>query len=509
MLLLGAVRWGGARVGAAASDVDAAAAMIPRAAAAHRASLLARWLAATPCAGAAAAAAAPGPAPPLAAAVLPINVSSSFSSSSSAAAAAAAASTSSSAGGTSGAAAALTAAGAQLAADIILGVSPASASASSASTTRQGDGYRRAVEIGAELYAGGELAALGSLLKAARAASPGAGATDAAPDAPALLFLQALRASANIAATAMEDAAEGGNLGGPVVSEALGLFFRAASGIPAAAAAAAASRDNLDAAAAAAADPLLQHLIKLLRGIMSGFPSAVVDAGGAEDDAAAGPPLSRLEYYETLMLFFERLGCSAGAMQCAHAALHEVEGGVELERLGDEGATTTTTGAGAGAAHNLTITNQRAARLWANLLQYALDLGQWSGAYATVLSVPGVDAQSAALRRLVAALCEPGDARGGAAALVSLPFGDRLSTVVRALEGRAAAAAVDVLPNPALMLHALHTARGCPREAAGAILRHARRLGDGAAAAAVTVELGGGGGSAAGGGGGSHYEKDK
>jgi hypothetical protein len=42
---------------------------------------------------------------------------------------------------------------------------------------------------------------------------------------------------------------------------------------------------------------------------------------------SSGPPLSRLEYYETLMLFFERLGCSAGAMQCAHAALHEVEAG--------------------------------------------------------------------------------------------------------------------------------------------------------------------------------------
>jgi len=34
----------------------------------------------------------------------------------------------------------------------------------------------------------------------------------------------------------------------------------------------------------------------------------------------------------------------------------------------------------------------------------------------------------------VAALCEAGDARGGAAALIDLPFGDRLPTVVRALE---------------------------------------------------------------------------
>ena len=138
-------------------------------------------------------------------------------------------------------------------------------------------------------------------------------------------------------------------------------------------------------------DPLLQHLVKLLRSIMSGFPAAGFDAGDA-----SMPPVSALEYYETLMLFFERLGCSLGAMRCAHAALREVE-----------------TAHAEDAAARL----RRAARLWANLLQYALDLGDWSAAYAAVLSVPGADAQNAALRRLVAALCEPGDVRGGAAAL--------------------------------------------------------------------------------------------
>ena len=499
------------RIGASAADTDAASAMIPRAAAAHRAALLARWLAATPCAGVAAAAASPGPAPPLAVAVLPLYASSP-SSLEAAGRGAGAASFSSRRGS---AAAALTAAGAQLATDLVLGVaSPSSFSSSSFSTaaTYGATAYRRAVEIGAELYAGGELVALGSLLQAARAAAP-SDALDPSHDAPALLFLQALRASANIAATAMEDAAKGGNLGGPTVSEALGLFFRAASGIPDAArartlcsAGSLAGSGGNSLVGGGGADPLLQHLIKLLRGIMSGFPAAIA---AAEDDAGAGLPLSRLEYYETLMLFFERLGCSAGAMQCAHAALYEVDGGVELEQQGQgreeeggEGMTTPmqpTGGAGtdeeatdAGAEQRR---RQRAARLWANLLQYALDLGQWRGAYATVLSVPGAEAQCAALRRLVAALCEPGDARGGAAALVSLPFGDRLPTVVRALEGRAAAAPLDVIPNPALMLHALHMSRGCPQNAAGAILRHARQLGGTAVAVAVELSGGGSGGS--------------
>ena len=53
-LVLAATRWGRARVGADAAAADAAAAAIPRAVAALRACLLARWLAGTPCAGAAA-----------------------------------------------------------------------------------------------------------------------------------------------------------------------------------------------------------------------------------------------------------------------------------------------------------------------------------------------------------------------------------------------------------------------------------------------------------------------
>ena len=429
LLLLGAIRWGGARVGAPPGCDARAAVLIPRAAAQHRAALLARWLTATPCVGAAAERVAPAPAPPLSAAILPSNAASARPG------------------------LPLTVAGAALCAEIVLG-------AAGVSHYRVEDGgYRRAVEIGAELYAGGELDALGRVLKQARAAPPG-GASDQSMshDAPALLFLQALRASANIAL--------GGASSDASTEEALGLFFRAASGIEG-------GGDespgvNMDAdtsmdvgtTASDGSDPLLQHLVKLLRSIMSGFP-----AGGIDDGEI--PPVSTLEYYETLMLFFERLGCSLGAMRCAHAALREVE------RAHPEDQNRRTS---------------RAARLWANLLQYALDLGDWSGAYAAVLSVPTDDAQNAALRRLVAALCEPGDVRGGAAALVSLPLGvDRLPVVVRALEGRAAAAPIDASPNPALMLHALHVARGAPKEAAAAILRHARRLGEAVTAISMST----------------------
>ena len=124
----------------------------------------------------------------------------------------------------------LVVAGAALCAEIVLGVK-------GVDTYRVDDGgYRRAVEIGAELYAGGELAALGRVLKQARAAPPGLGfASDGAPsvggDAPALLFLQALRASADVASRRGVVVPGSTSDDDDATEEALGLFFRAASGI--------------------------------------------------------------------------------------------------------------------------------------------------------------------------------------------------------------------------------------------------------------------------------------
>ena len=451
LLLLAATRSGRARVGANPAAADAAAAAIPRAVAALRACLLARWLAATPCAGAAAEAVAPAPPPPLAAAV------SGWAPSPAA---------------TDGSAAGLTRAGASLAANIIFG------GARDADVAYEG-AYVRAVEIGAELYAGGEMAALRDALRAARAPSP-ADAADPAPNAPALLFLAALAASADVAAERRTsndaETTSNGETVSPATRRALGFFFRAATGLATGSAScSAATTDANGDAVFESSDPLLRHLIALLRGIMSGFPTAPRDASSSD----GGP--TRLEYYETLMLFFERLGCSAGAMECAHAALREV--------ASEEARITAVVSDPENA--NRRDSNRRAARLWANLLQYALDLGRWGAAYAAVLSVPGAEAQTAALRRLVSALCEPGDARGGAAALISLPYGDRLPTVTRALEARAAAAPADAVPDPSAILYALRVSRGQPRAAAAAALAKARRSEEVVVAAAAAAELAG------------------
>ena len=193
--------------------------------------------------------------------------------------------------------------------------------------------YARAVEIGSELYAVGELDALGALVAAARAASPG-DPLDPAPEAPALSFLRALRASAALRLESDEGPERAGSAARAAARErALGFFFRAASGVPGAPGETrggdADGSRAFKAAGTAAGDPLLGHLVELLRSIMSGFPAAsaradadadAMDTAGAADAgpaagpgpaaAATVPALTRLEYYETLMLFFERLGAA-------------------------------------------------------------------------------------------------------------------------------------------------------------------------------------------------------
>ena len=525
LLVLGAARRMGARVGVSAADAAAAAAAIPRAVAAHRAALLARWLVSTPCAGAVAAAAAPGAPPPLAAAVASWTAGAGEGPGPGPPAA-------------GGPAAALAGVGRARAASLALGggVTRRIRDGSQSDLSAYEGAYARAVEIGSELYAVGELDALGALVAAARAASPG-DPLDPAPEAPALSFLRALRASAALRLESDEGPERAGSAARAAARErALGFFFRAASGVPGAPGETrggdADGSRAFKAAGTAAGDPLLGHLVELLRSIMSGFPAAsaradadadAMDTAGAADAgpaagpgpaaAATVPALTRLEYYETLMLFFERLGAADAAAACAHAALREVSAAFPEDELDDEDAEThlertsgddddMTRGNDDDVAPSALSRHRRASRLWANLLQYALDLGRWRDAYAATLSVPGAESRRAALRRLVAAACEPGAlSRGGGAALASLPLsGDRLDAVARALETRATASteaeslsvsrgpgpdAFESLesrsqngtgPSPGRVLYALRVARGEMREAARAARDEATRL---------------------------------
>ena len=287
---------------------------------------------------------------------------------------------------------------------------------------------RRVVEIGAALYAAGEVDALGTLLAFARQHVPGDDAVEEPFDSPATLFLQALWTCADLAGLdyAAENDDNDGALSRPSVDGAMALFSRAAAFVP---------------EVAGPVDPLLARLLRVIQSTLVGA-----------DDVFPEDAASRLEYYEIVMLFFERLGCAAGAAAAAHAALHEVRD--------DE---------------------NQSARLWANALQYAVDARDWRAAYCAATSAAGEHRQAAAMRRLVASVCESG-AKNGGAILSTLCLdesdGTHYKTVVDALEGRAMTAAADATPSPSEILYGFHMSRGDPAKAAVAMYEHAKRIGE-------------------------------
>jgi len=291
---------------------------------------------------------------------------------------------------------------------------------------------RRVVEIGTALYATGEVEALGTLLAFARQQVPGEeSCIDNDSEAPALLFLQALWVCADLAGLNDVDEIEKFSRS---VDSAVALFSRAAAFIPEFDSSAGSSSQ------AVPTDALLVQLLRVIRDILVGceevFPQNVV---------------TRLEYYEIVMLFFERLGCATGAAAAAYAALHEVRG--------DE---------------------NQSARLWANVLQYAVDARDWRAAYCAATSTAGNHRRAAAMRRLVASVCEPGAKNGGAVlstlCLDDTTDGSQYETIVNALEGRAASAPITPHAAPSDILYGFYLSRGKPANAAVAMQNFAARL---------------------------------
>jgi hypothetical protein len=291
---------------------------------------------------------------------------------------------------------------------------------------------RRVVEIGTALYAAGEVEALGALLAFARQQVPGEeSCIDNDSEAPALLFLQALWVCADLAGLNDVDEIEKFSRS---VDSAVALFSRAAAFIPEFDSSAGSSSQ------AVPTDALLVQLLRVIRDILVGceevFPQNVV---------------TRLEYYEIVMLFFERLGCATGAAAAAYAALHEVRD--------DE---------------------NQSARLWANVLQYAVDARDWRAAYCAATSTAGDHRQAAAMRRLVASACEPGAKNGGAVlstlCLDDTTDGSHYETIVNALEGRAATAPITPHAAPSDILYGFYLSRGKPANAAVAMYDFAARL---------------------------------
>jgi nuclear pore complex protein Nup160 len=122
----------------------------------------------------------------------------------------------------------------------------------------------------------------------------------------------------------------------------------------------------------------------------------------------------------------------------------------------------------------------QSARLWANVLQYAVDARDWRAAYCAATSTAGDHRQAAAMRRLVASACEPGAKNGGAVlstlCLDDTTDGSHYETIVNALEGRAATAPITPHAAPSDILYGFYLSRGKPANAAVAMYDFAARL---------------------------------
>ncbi|BDA47676.1 probable nuclear pore complex protein Nup160 at C-terminar half [Coccomyxa sp. Obi] len=189
-----------------------------------------------------------------------------------------------------------------------------------------------------------------------------------------------------------------------------------------------------------------------------------------------GPEAERLQYYETLMLACERLGCPEGAARFAQAAVRQVDVAFPADgRMA---------GAPDGAARAT-----REGRLWSNLFVYSLDVGQYEAAYAAMQANPVPERQLDCLQRLLGELCS----RGEIATLVSLPFAGTLDVArhgsgpamlslgdeaLKFLRRRADNAELGSRPQPYQVLYDFCVSRGEFREAAAAQLALARRLRD-------------------------------
>ena len=271
---------------------------------------------------------------------------------------------------TDGSAAGLTRAGASLAANIIFGGAPG------ADVARGRRTFAR-WRLARSYTPGARWRRCAIALRAARAPSP-ADAADPAPNAPALLFLAALAASADVAAERRTsndaETTSNGETVSPATRRALGFFFRAATGlatrvrrrIPPRRRTRTATRCSsraircFDISSRFSAPDHVGVVRRRHRGAGAPRPAATARDRGRRGDADAA--------------FSSDSGAARArwSARTPRSAVASEEARITAVVSRPENA-------------NRRESSRRAARLWANLLQYALDLGLWGAAYAAVL----------------------------------------------------------------------------------------------------------------------------
>ncbi|KAK3155994.1 hypothetical protein QOZ80_2AG0101430 [Eleusine coracana subsp. coracana] len=171
--------------------------------------------------------------------------------------------------------------------------------------------------------------------------------------------------------------------------------------------------------------------------------------------------LWRLHYYEWVMQIFEQRSMSEGACQFALAALEQFDSIVDLDN-GNEvddlpEAATTIKG-----------------RLWANVFKYSLDLKHFRDAYCAIVSNPDDDSKYVCLRRFIIVLCELGETK--VLCNGEIPFTGLVEKVEQELFWKAERSDLSSRPNLYKVLYAFEAYRNNWRKAAAYMYRYFVRL---------------------------------
>ena len=192
-------------------------------------------------------------------------------------------------------------------------------------------------------------------------------------------------------------------------------------------------------------------------------------SGSGRVQTSSMASLSKLDYYKTVTLLFRRVGNLEGAVKFTLAAIAQVKNSIQDSNKSSE---------------------VEEGKLWTTLFELFLDLKMWIEAYTTVIANPIGASSIAALHTLVITLLEADEI----SSLCELPLiGSRsaqwktqdthagrvlfyLSEVENALLWHCDHISIDNGTNPYLPLYSFYTKLHKHRDAAGVMIRYARRL---------------------------------
>lgn len=197
----------------------------------------------------------------------------------------------------------------------------------------------------------------------------------------------------------------------------------------------------IEAGAGIAHEPKLDELFRMLVPELTGL--------GEREAMETLGPLGRAQYYEVVMIMFERYGCLRAACELGTAALREVA---------------PAPGAGGCAQHS---------RVSHNLFKYLCDLREFTGAYNVLRHIPPDGGHSTCLQRLTVLMIEAGAVQD----LVDIPYGALTREVELSLQDRALMSPISVATQMYGTLFVFHVSRSQHLSAAKCMAECACRVG--------------------------------